>query len=57
MEELVTNSNIRVIFVLACCTSDLQPLDLSGNDDFKTNLKECFITTEDCMWMDHQVMD
>ncbi|ELT87687.1 hypothetical protein CAPTEDRAFT_199284 [Capitella teleta] len=42
-QELLASNNIRVIFVPACCTGDLQPLDLTGNGDFKASLKECFI--------------
>ncbi|ELU06484.1 hypothetical protein CAPTEDRAFT_191083, partial [Capitella teleta] len=43
VQQLLASNNIRVIFVSACCTGDLQPLDLSGNGDFKASLKECFI--------------
>ena len=43
MEKLEQN-NIKFRFVPASCTGELQPLDLSGNDEFKTKVRESFVT-------------
>ncbi|ELT88046.1 hypothetical protein CAPTEDRAFT_206510 [Capitella teleta] len=43
VQALLVKNNIRVMFVSPNCTGDLQPLDLSGNADFKNSLKNCFI--------------
>ena len=37
-------NNIKFRFVPASCTGELQPLDLSGNDEFKTKVQESFVT-------------
>jgi hypothetical protein len=50
--QLFSAHNINVIFVPANCTGDLQPLDLSGNNEFKTALKSRFIT-----WFAGEVAD
>ena len=34
-KKLMTKKNTRMRYVPAGCTSDLQPLDLSGNDEFR----------------------
>lgn len=41
--DALHGANIRTIFVPACCTGELQPLDLSGNKEFKEAIKDCFI--------------
>ena len=41
LDKLHTN-NIKCVFVPACCTDRLQPLDLSVNKDYKDELKGCF---------------
>ena len=38
-KELMTKNNIRMQCVPTGCTSELQPLDLSGNDEFKKHIK------------------
>ena len=38
----MTKNNIRMRYVPAGCTSELQPLDLSGNDEFKKHIKNEF---------------
>jgi hypothetical protein len=40
--KLLQDNNILVIFVPACCTSELQPLDLTVNALFKRKQKELF---------------
>ena len=40
--KVLQENNILVIFVPACCTSELQPLDLSVNAIFKRKQKEQF---------------
>ena len=37
-KEPKTENNIRMRYVPAGCTSELQPLDLSGNDELKKNM-------------------
>ena len=41
IKKLASNS-IEVVFVPACCTDKLQPLDLTLNKDYKDELKACF---------------
>lgn len=50
--ECFQENDICVAFVPACCTSELQPLDISGNAPFKKALKDKF--TE---WYAKQVSD
>ena len=40
--KLLHQHHIRSKFVLASCTGELQPLDLSGNKQFKDGLKSMF---------------
>ena len=40
----LSDNHIHQIFVPACCTSDLQPLDLSINSEFKALMKGSFST-------------
>ena len=43
-KEPTTRNNIHMRYVPAGYTSDLQPLDLSGNDEFKKHIKnECSV--------------
>jgi len=39
----MSENNIKVRFVPASCTSELQPLDVSGNDEFKKHVKMSFV--------------
>ena len=39
-KELMTKNNIRMRYVPAGCTFELQPIDLSGNDEFKNHIKK-----------------
>ncbi len=44
-EEVINhlkNNNCKVKFVPASCTSDLQPLDVSGNQTFKGSMEDSF---------------
>ena len=50
--ELFAESDIKVVFVPASCTSELQPLDVSGNGPFKQVLKYRFTA-----WYADQVTD
>uniref|UniRef100_A0A8C4QAG2 DDE-1 domain-containing protein n=1 Tax=Eptatretus burgeri TaxID=7764 RepID=A0A8C4QAG2_EPTBU len=53
-EDLLTKlrrNNIFAVFVPACCTERLQPLDLSVNKEYKDELKRCFHS-----WYASQVM-
>ena len=38
-KELMTKNNIRMRYVPAGCTFELQPIDLSSNDEFKNHIK------------------
>ena len=38
----LSENDIKVRFVPASCTEELQPLDLSGNDTFKQSVKNAF---------------
>lgn len=40
--DALKENNIRVAFVPGGCTGEVQPLDLSGNAEFKAELKQCF---------------
>ena len=40
--DLLSKNNIDVVFVPACCTDFLQPLDLAINKQFKSELKGQF---------------
>jgi hypothetical protein len=42
-KQLCEDSHIKMMYVPASCTGQLQPLDVSGNGDFKTYLKDQFI--------------
>ena len=46
----LSSSHIHQIFVLASCTGELQPLDLSVNDEFKALMKDSF-----ARWYAHEV--
>ena len=50
--KLLHDHHIQVKFVPARCTSELQPLDLAGNKEFKDALKDQFST-----WYADQVLD
>jgi hypothetical protein len=41
--QLFNENNIKLVFVPANCTGELQPLDLAGNAEFKNSLKASFI--------------
>uniref|UniRef100_A0A8W8KNW3 DDE-1 domain-containing protein n=1 Tax=Magallana gigas TaxID=29159 RepID=A0A8W8KNW3_MAGGI len=41
-KDELTRNNFRMRYVPASCTSELQPLDLSGNDEFKKCIKNQF---------------
>ena len=38
----LADNNIQVVFVPACCTAKLQPLDLTVEKDFKNSLNHQF---------------
>ena len=40
--DKLTDNNIQVVFVPACCTDKLQPLDLTVNKDLKNSLNHQF---------------
>ena len=40
--KMLHDNYIKVKFVPACCTSELQPLDLAGNKEFKDALRNQF---------------
>jgi hypothetical protein len=42
-KKLLEDKNICMVYVPASCTGSLQPLDVSGNGDFKKYLKDMFI--------------
>jgi hypothetical protein len=42
VQELLTKHNICMVYVPAGCTGELQPLDVSGNKEFKDHLKSSF---------------
>ena len=46
----LSSNHIHQIFVLASCTGELQPLDLSVNDEFKSLMKDSF-----ARWYVHEV--
>ena len=41
LDSLKTH-HIKYVFVPAGCTGELQPLDLTFNDPFKREMKDCF---------------
>lgn len=41
-KSALTEANIKLRYVPASCTGELQPLDISGNNDFKKSLKSQF---------------
>jgi hypothetical protein len=56
-KKLCDDSHIKLVYVPASCTGQLQPLDVSGNGDFKKYLKDSFIdwysrTVEKCVHVD-----
>ncbi len=51
LDKLKAN-NILVVFVPACCTDKLQPLDLTLNKEYKDELKACFHD-----WYSREVQD
>ena len=42
LRNLIAQHNMKVVFVPASCTGELQPLDVSVNDKFKDLMKEEF---------------
>ena len=50
VKSAIKNQDVELVFVPACCTSELQPLDVSGNGFFKQQLKQKF-----CDWYADQV--
>ena len=49
LKKLISN-HIHQVFVPASCTRELQPLDLSVNDEFKALMKDSF-----ARWYAHEV--
>lgn len=41
-KDQMTRNNVRMRYVPASCTSEVQPLDLAGNDEFKKCIKNQF---------------
>lgn len=41
-KDQLTRNNVRMRYVPASCTSELQPFDLAGNDEFKKCIKNQF---------------
>ena len=52
MKKALNENNIEFIYVPAGCTGELQPLDVSVNDDFKQKIKDGFN-----QWYSTQISD
>ena len=50
MLKKLSSNHIHQVFVPAACTGELQPLDLSVNDEFKALMKDSF-----ARWYAHEV--